>query len=88
MIIDISWDLWDNLHYKEKKNNGNRSKTAKSLLEVYKDEINDENKELLNIVANYKNDKELKKELLSRDCFKVNNINDMFFKILVYLGYI
>ena len=72
--------------------NGNiknyRSNTAKSLLNVYKDEIDDDKKELLNIVANYRSDSNLKKKLLKYDGFKTNTINDLFFRILVYLGYI
>lgn len=72
--------------------NGNiknyRSNTAKSLLNVYKDEIDDDKKELLNIVANYRSDSNLKKKLLNYDGFKTNTINDLFFRILVYLGYI
>ena len=65
-----------------------RSNTAKSLLNVYGTECSEENKELLNIVANYTNDKKLKKELLTRECFKSGTINDLFFKILVLANYI
>ena len=72
--------------------NGNiknyRSNTAKSLLNVYGDECSEENKKLLNIVANYMNDKNLKKELLNRDCFKSHTIDDIFFKVLVMANYI
>ena len=67
---------------------GYRSKTAASLLNVYGFEIDPEKKELLNIVANYKKDGHLKKELLNRECFKSHTINDMFFKILVFFNYI
>lgn len=65
-----------------------RSESAKSLLNVYGNECSKENKELLNIVANYKNNKQLKKELLNRDCFKSHTINDEFFKMLVRSNYI
>ncbi len=65
-----------------------RSQTAKSLLNVYGDEIDENKKELLNIVANYMNDKQLKKQLLDRDCFRSHTGNDLFFKILVLVNYI
>lgn len=65
-----------------------RSDTAKSLLNVYGSECSIENKELLEIVANYKDNKNLKKELINRDCFKSNTINDKFFEILVKVNYI
>ena len=72
--------------------NGNvkhyRSNTAKSLLNVYGNECSKDNKELLNIVANYQNDPKLKKELLNRECFKSNTNNDIFFRILVNTNYI
>lgn len=65
-----------------------RSNTAKSLLNVYGNECSKENKELLNIVANYMDNSKLKKELINRECFKSNTINDLFFKILVLINYI
>lgn len=65
-----------------------RSNTAKSLLKVYGDNCDEDKKELLNIVAHYRDDKKLKKQLLNYDGFKTNSINDLFFKVLVYLGYI
>jgi len=65
-----------------------RSNIAKSLLNVYGDECSKENKELLEIVANYQNNAKLRKELLNRDCFKSYTINDFFFKILVLIKYI
>lgn len=65
-----------------------RSNTAKSLLKVYGEEIDDEKRELLNIVANYMNDKELKNKFLSSDCFLSGTVNDLFFKILVLVNYI
>lgn len=70
------------------KMKGYRSKTARSLLNVFGKEIDEDKKELLNIVANYMNDKKLKKELLNRDCFRSHTVNDFFFRILVLVNYI
>ena len=65
-----------------------RSKTARSLLNVYGNEVSENNKKLLNIVANYMNDPELKKELLNDNRFRSHSGNDFFFKILVLVNYI
>ena len=65
-----------------------RSNTARSLLNVYSDEIDKEKKELLNIVANYMYDPALKRQLLNRECFRSHSINDLFFRILVLVNYI
>ncbi len=65
-----------------------RSKTAKSLLNVYGDEIDKDKRELLDIVANYMNDGKLKKELMSRECFRTHTVNDLFFDLLVLVNYI
>lgn len=65
-----------------------RKNTAKSLLKVYGSKCSTERKELLNIVANYTNDKELKKKLLNDKGFRSNTVNDIFFKILVLVNYI
>ncbi|MCR4633426.1 MAG: glycosyltransferase family 2 protein [Erysipelotrichaceae bacterium] len=65
-----------------------RSNTARSLLHVYGDEIDRDKKELLNIVANYMNDRKLKRKLLSDERFLSHSINDLFFKILVLVNYI
>ena len=65
-----------------------RSNTAKSLLKVYGNECSEENRELLNTVANYMNDKKLKKRLMNDECFKSHTGNDLFFKILVLVNYI
>lgn len=65
-----------------------RSNTAKSLLNVYGDICSKENRELMNIVANYQKDTSLKKQLMNDDCFKSQTINDIFFKILVMFNYI
>lgn len=65
-----------------------RSDTAKSLLRVYGEECDKDKRELLEIVANYMNDRKLKKELMNRDCFRSHTINDLFFMILVLFNYI
>ena len=65
-----------------------RSNTAKSLLNVYGEEISENNKELLNIVANYRSNKKLKRALLNYEGFKTGTINDLFFKMLVIFNYI
>lgn len=65
-----------------------RSKTAEALLRIYGDQIDDEKKRLLNILANYKKDPELKKQLLNEKSFKTGTINDYFFRLLVLANYI
>lgn len=65
-----------------------RSNTAKSLLKVYGEQCTEENRRLLEIVANYRDSKELKRQLLEEECFRTNTVNDLFFKILVFVNYI
>lgn len=65
-----------------------RSETAKSLLNVYGGQIDEEKKELLHIVAHYKEDPKLKRALMNRECFKTHTVNDLFFKALVLVNYI
>ncbi len=65
-----------------------RSNTARSLLHVYGNEVDEDKKELLNIVANYMNDRKLKKRLLNDECFLSHTGNDLFYKILVLVNYI
>ena len=65
-----------------------RSETAKSLLEVYGEAIGEEEKELLRIVAYYREDPALKRKLLHMDCFRSHSVNDVFFLILVLVNYI
>lgn len=65
-----------------------RSNTARSLLNVYGDEISQDKKDLLNIVANYMKDKDLKKRLLTDERFRSHTANDFFFQILVLVNYI
>lgn len=70
------------------ENKNYRTNTANSLLNVYGDECDEDKKELINIIANYSKDRNLKKELINREEFKTNTINDFFFKILVLVNYI
>lgn len=65
-----------------------RSNTARSLLHVYGNAIDDDKRELLNIVAYYMNDRKLKTKLLRDKRFRSHTGNDFFFKILVHLNYI
>lgn len=65
-----------------------RSNTARSLLNVYGDECSKENRELLNTVANYMNDRQLKKRLLNDERFRSHTGNDLFFRILALVNYI
>ena len=72
--------------------NGNiknyRSNTAKSLLKVYGEECGDENRKLLDIVANYMNNKDFKKKFLKDKRFRSGTVNDLFFKLLIVFDYI
>lgn len=65
-----------------------RSDTARSLLHVYGKEIDNDKRKLLNIVANYMNDPQLKKDFLNEERFLSHTGNDVFFKILVLVNYI
>ena len=65
-----------------------RSNTAKSLLEVYGEECDKDKRELINIVANYMNDKNLKKRFIDDKGFKSNTVNDVFLNILILVNYI
>lgn len=65
-----------------------RSKSAQAILNVYGNECDKDKKELLEIVAYYKSNKEYKHRLMNMDCFKSHTINDEFFKILVLVNYI
>lgn len=67
---------------------GYRSNSAKSLLDVYGNQCSNTNNELMDIVANYKYNKQFKERLINDDCFKTNTINDVFFRILVIINYI
>ena len=67
------------------KSDSTRSEVAKSLLKVYGDELDKDSKEYyyLNIVANYKNDKKLKKAFLREKVFYTNKKNNFFLKALI-----
>lgn len=69
-------------------NKNYRKNTALSLLNVYSDDISEENKELLTIVGHYDDDIKLKKELLNKGAFKTQSINDLFFVVLVLANFI
>lgn len=75
-------------HFVSGKMVGYRSKTAKSLLNVYGNECDSQKRELINIVANYRKDPKLRERLLNDECFKTHTVNDYFFKVLVMLNYI
>ena len=75
-------------NFLSKKVKNNRSNIAKALLGVYGNNCSKENKHLLEIVANYKNDSCLKRELIENNIFKTGTINDLFFYLLVLFNYI
>lgn len=63
-----------------------RSNSARSLLHVYGDELSAENKRLVHLIADYKDDPAVKRELLREPAFKIGTKNDFFFKMLVKMG--
>lgn len=65
-----------------------RSSTAKSLLNVYGEDLNKDKKTILEAVANYQNDKKCKNNLLTMNCFKTYSINDFIIKLLVLFKYL
>lgn len=65
-----------------------RSNTAKSLINVYGDSCDADKLELLKIVAEYGESKDLKDNLIKNEVFKTDSINDIYFDILVLLKYI
>ena len=65
-----------------------RSRTAKSLLRVYGDQIDEDKKDLLDMVANYEDDPKLKRRLMNENRFRSGTINDLFFRLLVLVNYI
>ena len=65
-----------------------RSRTAKSLLRVYGDQIDEDKKDLLDMVANYEDDPKLKRCLMKEKRFRSGTINDLFFRLLVLVNYI
>lgn len=65
-----------------------RSDLAKSLLNVYGNQCDKDKYCLLNMIANYRSDKQAKKQLLSCKDFKVKGVNNLIFKLLVCMNYI
>lgn len=64
-----------------------RSNMAEVILNNYKGEISNENKRYLRLVAYYKTDKSIKKELLHEKCFLTNRkYNNLMFKIVVRMN--
>lgn len=65
-----------------------RSNVASSLLNVFSNELSRDSDEFkyLNLVANYRNDKNLKKMLLREKAFKTKSINDIFLTVLIRMG--
>lgn len=63
-----------------------RSNTAASLLKVYKSQLRTDKIELLQMVANYKNDKLLKKRLKKDKHFLTTKSNNFVFNLLVSLN--
>ena len=45
-------------------------------------------KHLLKIVAEYRNNRRYKRELLKEECFRSHTVNDLFFMMLVLVNYI
>lgn len=62
-----------------------RSNSAKALLEVYKDDITPRQFELLDMVANYKTNRKLRRKLKREKAFKVRFLTDFYFRCLVTL---
>ncbi|MDO4940321.1 MAG: glycosyltransferase family 2 protein [Erysipelotrichaceae bacterium] len=75
-------------HFTSGKSRSTRSNMAKSLLKVFGTKCSIENKELMDIVANYQDNSVLKKQLLTNPKFKVDSLNYFFYKILVLVNYI
>ena len=64
---------------------GVRSGCAKALLEVYGNQVEEETREALDLVANYAEDPQKRKKLLKDPRFRTGTVNDLFFRCLVYL---
>lgn len=63
-----------------------RSNVAKSLLSVYETDIEEEKLNQLRMVANYKEDKKIKKLFLKTKAFSTNKKNDFFLHLLIRLN--
>ena len=70
-----------------KGSQGIRSDVARSLMEVYKKQldVNSDNYRYLSIVANYKNNRMARKEFLMEKAFRTGTINDLFLYMLIIL---
>ena len=75
-------------HFLSGRIKNTRSDIAKALLDVYGEQLDKDKYELLNIVANYRNDKELKNKFLKEPRFLTGTSNDKFFKLLIRSDYI
>lgn len=62
-----------------------RSDCAKALLQVYGDRVEDQVRDALDLVANYGENAQKRKKLLKDPRFRTGTVNDLFFRILVYL---
>lgn len=66
-----------------KSNDCVRSNSARSLLNVYENQLDDSKRELLKTVAFYKSEKKYKKDFLKSKSFSVNRNTDFFLKCLI-----
>lgn len=67
------------------KNSSVRSESAKSLLRVYGEDLSEDKLALLDMVANYKTDRKLKKGFLRSKDFNVNKSKNFYLKWLIRL---
>ena len=76
---------WDILFKKVKdpKFIHQRQRNAKALLEYYGDEMNEEYKHVLELIANYSEDKKITRELLKEKRLKYSTSQYLYFKYLV-----
>lgn len=62
-----------------------RSDCAKALLTIYGDQVTHEVKDALDLVANYTESGKKRRALLRDPRFRTGTVNDLFFRVLVYL---
>ena len=79
-------ELWNRIIRCFVTNKCQRSDSAASLLAIFGEELDDEKKTLLNMIANYQFDRNLKKALLKDDRFLIGSKKDYLFKMLVLLN--
>ena len=65
-----------------------RSLSAKSLLNVYYEYIDDDVKDILNMVSSYYKEKKLKQKFLQSTLFSVGGISDIYLKLLIHMDLI